>query len=206
MCVCECVEASLLYIVVFINLRPANREAAVNPCSVKTRCESRGGSNLRTESHRRTHTHTPTHALSQAHTQRRTGGFCLWRCLVFYSIFSLRYCFEEAFLKTRLRRRRHSLSRFHPLSSKNSSGSLVRDCAAPSPPLFSPQPSHSVDGHPRSVRSSCPPVMPRSRVGGSACCLGIRCDAWTPSWERASPSTAAETSPRCPCSPGRSSR
>ena len=65
-CVCVCVlgavclEASLLYIVVFINLRPANREAAVNPGSVKTRCESRGGSNLRTESHRRTHTHTHT--------------------------------------------------------------------------------------------------------------------------------------------------
>ena len=154
-CVCVCVlgavclEASLLYIVVFINLRPANREAAVNPGSVKTRCESRGGSNLRTESHRRTHTHT------HAHTHR--GGLEVSTCGdVRYStaFFSLRYCFEEAFLKTRLRRGRRSLNRsHHPQSPENSSGSLVRDCAAPSPPLSSPQPSHPVDTHPHCAQS-----------------------------------------------------
>lgn len=151
--------------------------------------------------------HTDAHTHPHTHSHRRThrGGLEVSACGD--------VCYSTAFSHYVIALRRLFLKlvseegdTVHPLSSKNSSGSLVRDCAAPSPPLFSPQPSHSVDGHPRSVRSSCPPVMPRSRVDGSACCLGIRCGAWTPSWERASPSTAAETSPRCPCSPGRSSR
>ena len=207
MCVCVlgavCVEASLLYIVVFINLRPANREAAVNPGSVKTRCESRGGSNLRTESHRRTHTHTHTH------TQRRTGGFYLWRCPLFYSIFLITLLLWGGFSENSSQKR-ETLS--EPLSSSTVTRKLQRlsraglRCALAAAVLTT---ALTPCGHPpplRSVGSSCPPVMPRSRVGGSACCLGIRCGAWTPSWERASPSTAAGTSPRCPCSPGRSSR
>lgn len=50
---------------------------------------------------------------------------------------------------------------------------------------------------------SCPPGMCRSRVGGSVCCLGSRCRGWTPSSERASLFTDAETSRRFPYSLGR---
>lgn len=56
------------------------------------------------------------------------------------------------------------------------------------------------------VTKPCLAVMHRTRVGGSVCCLGIRCSAWTQSSEKLSPSTAAETSLLSPCNPDRSFR
>lgn len=89
LCVCVCVQAdcSLLYVEVFINLFPANREAPVNPSSLKT--GSTGGSNLRREP-----------------VQTEAEGLevlFFWRCPISYKTFPSLRCILEA-SETRPRR------------------------------------------------------------------------------------------------------